>query len=215
MSMRGGPNSSNRATISGSSQSKGRGQHDMKEQAHLNLQYAAQYALQPQYKEDLMGQLPLSHLPPHHHQTGASHAPGHHMQYSSMYPESWGHHPPHSGYNDPQMSSNAALSSSSLGFPSQAPSQQTQSIPPPAQKEKKRAQKKAPSAPKRGKSPYIFYSMKVREEVKRAMPEDTKVTDIMKKIAEQWRSLTPEDKQQYVEMAAVDKQRCLVKNGSQ
>lgn len=40
---------------------------------------------------------------------------------------------------------------------------------------KVRRQRKAPGAPKRGKSPYILFSMNVRDEIKKTLPEGAKV----------------------------------------
>lgn len=74
-------------------------------------------------------------------------------------------------------------------------------------KDKKRAQKKAPGAPKRGKSPYICFTMEKRAEIKEQLPEEAKVTEVMKKIAEQWRMLSQEDKAPWIAKATQDKQR--------
>lgn len=45
---------------------------------------------------------------------------------------------------------------------------------------KKAGLRKAPGAPKRFKSPYICFSIEMRDEIKKGLPSDAKVTDIMK-----------------------------------
>ncbi|OWZ05327.1 hypothetical protein PHMEG_00022604 [Phytophthora megakarya] len=74
-------------------------------------------------------------------------------------------------------------------------------------KKRKRLQKKAPGAPKRGKSPYILFSMEKREEIKATMPENSKVTDVMRAIADAWGKMSDEDKQPWKVAAEADKQR--------
>ncbi|CAN0407227.1 unnamed protein product, partial [Hapterophycus canaliculatus] len=44
----------------------------------------------------------------------------------------------------------------------------------PSKRRKKRAYKKAPDAPRRGRSAYVLFSMEAREEVKNALPEGSK-----------------------------------------
>lgn len=43
-----------------------------------------------------------------------------------------------------------------------------------SKRRKKRAYKKAPDAPRRGRSAYVLFSMEAREEVKNALPEGSK-----------------------------------------
>jgi len=74
-------------------------------------------------------------------------------------------------------------------------------------KKKRRMQKKAPGAPKRGKSAYIMYSMDKREEIKARLPKDTSVTDVMKAIAKEWAQLNDRERQPWVQLAEADKQR--------
>ncbi|GLE06355.1 hypothetical protein PINS_up015602 [Pythium insidiosum] len=74
-------------------------------------------------------------------------------------------------------------------------------------KKRKRLQKKAPGAPKRGKSPYILFSMDKREEIKATLPPDAKVTEIMRAIADVWSKMTDEDKHPWRIAAEQDKQR--------
>jgi high mobility group protein B2 len=74
-------------------------------------------------------------------------------------------------------------------------------------KKRKRLQKKAPGAPKRGKSPYILFSMEKRDEIKATLEPDAKVTDIMRAIADAWAKMADEDKQPWKIAAEQDKQR--------
>ncbi|DAZ98838.1 TPA: hypothetical protein N0F65_000994 [Lagenidium giganteum] len=74
-------------------------------------------------------------------------------------------------------------------------------------KKRKRLQKKAPGAPKRGKSPYIMFSMEKREEIKAQLPPDAKVTEVMRAIANAWAKMTDEDKHPWKIAAEADKQR--------
>ena len=77
----------------------------------------------------------------------------------------------------------------------------------PDEKKKRRLQKKAPGAPKRGKSPYILFSMDKREEVKEKLPSDAKVTDVMKAIALEWSTLNDDMRGPWKVAAETDKQR--------
>ncbi|CAN0159743.1 unnamed protein product [Discosporangium mesarthrocarpum] len=72
---------------------------------------------------------------------------------------------------------------------------------------KKRPYKKAPNAPRRGRSAYVLFSMEKRAEVKSTLAEGTKVTEIMKGIAAKWRELGADDKAVWNEKAAEDKRR--------
>ncbi|TMW59463.1 hypothetical protein Poli38472_004532 [Pythium oligandrum] len=74
-------------------------------------------------------------------------------------------------------------------------------------KKRKRLQKKAPGAPKRGKSPYILFSMDKREAIKATLGADAKVTDIMRAIANAWAKMSDDDKQPWKLAAEQDKQR--------
>ena len=60
-------------------------------------------------------------------------------------------------------------------------------------KTRKTKKTKDPDAPKRNKSAYMFFCEAKRADVKKANP-DLKMTDISKKLAEQWRELTKDDK---------------------
>jgi hypothetical protein len=53
--------------------------------------------------------------------------------------------------------------------------------------------KKDPKAPKRNKSAYFFFCDDKRAETKEKYP-DLKITEISKKLAEQWKALTESDK---------------------
>lgn len=54
---------------------------------------------------------------------------------------------------------------------------------PPAKRRKKRAYKKAPDAPRRGRSAYVLFSMEAREDVKGSLPEGAKWDKILLYIA--------------------------------
>mmetsp|Transcript_8636 Transcript_8636/g.11884 ORF Transcript_8636/g.11884 Transcript_8636/m.11884 type:complete len:154 (+) Transcript_8636:8-469(+) len=71
---------------------------------------------------------------------------------------------------------------------------------------KKRKRKKVPGQPKRAKSAYLCFTQKNRANVVEMNPE-AKSKDIMVKLGEKWRGLTPDDKKEYEEMAAKDKER--------
>jgi len=66
--------------------------------------------------------------------------------------------------------------------------------------------KKDPSAPKRAKTAYLCYAEEARSKVKDSNP-DLKFGDITKKVSEQWKALTKEERVPYEEKAAQDKQR--------
>jgi len=72
---------------------------------------------------------------------------------------------------------------------------------------RRKVTKRNPLAPKRGKSPYIFFSMERREAVKEQLGPDAKTTDIMKRVAEEWNALAPEQKSMYNAKAEADKAR--------
>lgn len=74
----------------------------------------------------------------------------------------------------------------------------------PKNKEKKA---KDPSMPKRAKTAYLVYGQEVREEVKRSLGSDAKVTDVMSEIASRWKQLSSEEKKPYDEIARQDKER--------
>mmetsp|Transcript_33711 Transcript_33711/g.57139 ORF Transcript_33711/g.57139 Transcript_33711/m.57139 type:complete len:443 (+) Transcript_33711:53-1381(+) len=71
---------------------------------------------------------------------------------------------------------------------------------------KKRKRKKIPGQPKRAKSAYLFFTQKNRANVVEMNPE-AKSKDIMVKLGEKWRGLTPDDKKEYEVMAGKDKER--------
>ncbi|CAM9613387.1 unnamed protein product, partial [Choristocarpus tenellus] len=81
------------------------------------------------------------------------------------------------------------------------------SVGPGSKRRKKRPYKKAPDAPRRGRSAYVLFSMHKRDDVKASLPEGSKVTEIMKGIAAKWRELTNEDKSVWINKAAEDKKR--------
>lgn len=69
-----------------------------------------------------------------------------------------------------------------------------------------KSKKKDPNAPKKNLNSYMFYTREVREEVASANPT-LKVNEVAKIIGEQWRKLSEEAKQPYVDLAAKDKIR--------
>lgn len=75
------------------------------------------------------------------------------------------------------------------------------------EKQKRKRQKKAPGAPKRGKSPYICFSMANREAIKQSLPKDTKVTEIVRALARRWGELNEEERAPWIEIAKKDKKR--------
>lgn len=76
-----------------------------------------------------------------------------------------------------------------------------------AKRKKKRKLRRHPDAPKRFKSPYIFFSVAVRDAVKQSMASNAKVTDIVCEIAERWRLLAEPEKQLWRNISQMDKQR--------
>lgn len=74
-------------------------------------------------------------------------------------------------------------------------------------RQRKAALKKAPGAPKRFKSPYILFSIECREAIKRQLPSQAKVTEIMSKIAETWRKLSEKERRHWEALAERDRAR--------
>lgn len=72
---------------------------------------------------------------------------------------------------------------------------------------RRKVTKRNPEAPKRGKSPYIFFSMERRDAVKEQLGPDAKTTEIMKRVAAEWNLLTDDQKAIYKEKAEADKIR--------
>jgi len=66
--------------------------------------------------------------------------------------------------------------------------------------------KKDPDAPKRPKTAYLCYAVAVRSQVQKDNPE-MKFVDITRKISEQWKALTADERKPYDDMAAKDKER--------
>mmetsp|Transcript_9918 Transcript_9918/g.14024 ORF Transcript_9918/g.14024 Transcript_9918/m.14024 type:complete len:372 (+) Transcript_9918:92-1207(+) len=70
--------------------------------------------------------------------------------------------------------------------------------------------RKAPQAPKRFKSPYILFSMSKMEEFKKEAAEQgssEKVTSISRRVADAWKTLPPEERKKWDEVAKQDKLR--------
>ena len=72
---------------------------------------------------------------------------------------------------------------------------------------KKRKQKKAPEAPKKALTAYIFFSKEMRPRIKATMDPETKTTEIVRIIAEKWSAMTDEEKAPYRKLAEDDKVR--------
>jgi len=89
----------------------------------------------------------------------------------------------------------------------QVPSEDFQLEPKKRRKRTSSSYKKAPQAPKRSKSPYICFSTVKHKEIKESMGPEAKVSDVAKKVAEIWRSLTDDEKKHWEQEAEKDKQR--------
>eukprot|EP01040_Poterioochromonas_malhamensis_P011768 gene11768-12840_t len=72
---------------------------------------------------------------------------------------------------------------------------------------KRRLMKKAPDAPKRFKSAYICFVTDKMDDVKKSLPADMKVTEIMKTLAYMWKNLPPLERLEYEKIAEADKSR--------
>ena len=72
---------------------------------------------------------------------------------------------------------------------------------------KRRKQRKAPDAPKKALTPYIIFSKEIRPRIKASVEQGTKVTEIVRIIAEKWAAMTDEEKAPYVKLAEEDKLR--------
>ncbi|MCJ1310253.1 High mobility group [Agyrium rufum] len=66
--------------------------------------------------------------------------------------------------------------------------------------------KKDPNAPKRGLSAYMFFANEQRENVRRDNP-GISFGGVGKVLGEQWKNLTPKDREPYENKAKVDKAR--------
>jgi len=69
--------------------------------------------------------------------------------------------------------------------------------------------RKAPQAPKRFKSSYIFFFTEKQAKIKEELSPDATVTDISRRSAEMWRNLSPEERAYWDEVANKDKQRYI------
>ena len=72
---------------------------------------------------------------------------------------------------------------------------------------RKRKQKRAPEAPKKAMTAYIFFNKEMRQQVKESLGPTAKTTEIVRVIAEKWSNMTDEEKAPYVKMAEDDKVR--------
>eukprot|EP00742_Colponemidia_sp_Colp-10_P004110 GILJ01004385.1.p1 GENE.GILJ01004385.1~~GILJ01004385.1.p1 ORF type:complete len:465 (+),score=105.12 GILJ01004385.1:53-1447(+) len=73
-------------------------------------------------------------------------------------------------------------------------------------RKRKKRQKKDPDAPRRGLSAYLHYSNAIRPDMQKEFP-DKSVTDLAKIIAERWKHLTDQDREQYAKQAMEDADR--------
>ena len=76
----------------------------------------------------------------------------------------------------------------------------------PSSGEKKKRSKKPEGAPTRGKSAYLFFCQANRPEVKEANPS-FKATEIMAELGRMWKELSDDEKVEFEEQAAEDKER--------
>lgn len=66
---------------------------------------------------------------------------------------------------------------------------------------KKKKRKKDPNAPKRPQTAFFLFSGEHREEVKKELPEGTRVGDIAKRLGVMWSELDDDEKKEYQEKA--------------
>ncbi|KAF2948806.1 hypothetical protein DAI22_01g061600 [Oryza sativa Japonica Group] len=71
---------------------------------------------------------------------------------------------------------------------------------------RKPKKKKDPNAPKRAMTPFMYFSMAERGNMKNNNP-DLPTTEIAKKLGEMWQKMTGEEKQPYIQQSQVDKKR--------
>jgi hypothetical protein len=76
---------------------------------------------------------------------------------------------------------------------------------------KKKRKKKDPNAPKKPCSAFFHFSRRMRPKIKEQNPQAT-FGQLGKLIGEEWAKLTPEQKKEYEEMAAADKERYAKEN---
>lgn len=74
---------------------------------------------------------------------------------------------------------------------------------------KKIKKKKDPNAPKKNPSAYIFFCSENRGKVKAELPEGAKQPEILTEMGRQWKELSEDNKEKYVQMASKDKDRYL------
>jgi HMG (high mobility group) box len=74
--------------------------------------------------------------------------------------------------------------------------------------------RKAPQAPKRGKSNYICFMMAKRPEIKETLGNNATAAEIVKTAAHMWRSLTAEERAHWDNVAEQDKQRYMVEKAA-
>jgi len=75
----------------------------------------------------------------------------------------------------------------------------------------RKKRKKDPNAPKKPCSAFFHFSKRMRPTIKEQHP-DASFGQLGKLIGEEWAKLAPEDKKQYEELAAIDKERYAKEN---
>jgi hypothetical protein len=90
--------------------------------------------------------------------------------------------------------------------------------PPSSPKHKKKrdvhAMRKAPQAPKRFKSSYIFFFTSKQSEIKEILGDKATVMEVSKRSAQMWKDLSAEDRAYWEDVAAKDKERYMVEKAS-
>jgi high mobility group protein B3 len=74
--------------------------------------------------------------------------------------------------------------------------------------------RKCPTAPKRFKSSYICFFMAKQPVIKEELGDSATVSEVSKRSADMWRSLSAEDRAHWDEVAAKDKQRYMVEKAT-
>jgi len=74
--------------------------------------------------------------------------------------------------------------------------------------------RKCPTAPKRFKSSYICFFMDKQPVIKEELGDNATVTEVSKRSAEMWKSLSAEERAHWDDVAAKDKQRYMVEKAT-
>ncbi|CAB9530513.1 Nuclear autoantigen Sp-100 (Fragment) [Seminavis robusta] len=76
-----------------------------------------------------------------------------------------------------------------------------------AKKEQSTKFKKAPQAPRRFKSAYMFFSTEKHKTIRQEHCEKLQTTDVAKMVSQAWKDLPPDEREEWEEMARRDKAR--------